>query len=142
MSNKTQLQTNNTNLDALITRVNAAKDTAASLPEVGGATGGASVISGRIVWASTAEPMDGDRYVYYTNELGQATSLYLEEEKEITTIANSIVFLGDYFEMDECINCADYNGDILDDGYIGSLDIIKRKIIRPVSDGFVIAVTD
>ena len=36
MSNKTQLQTNNTILDALITRVNAAKDTAASLPEAGG----------------------------------------------------------------------------------------------------------
>lgn len=41
MSNKTQLQTNNTALDALITRVNAAKDTAASLPEAGG--GGGSV---------------------------------------------------------------------------------------------------
>lgn len=36
MSNKTQLQTNNTALDALITRVNAAKDVAASLPEAGG----------------------------------------------------------------------------------------------------------
>lgn len=35
MSNKTQLQTNNTNLDSLIARVNAAKDTAASLPEAG-----------------------------------------------------------------------------------------------------------
>lgn len=35
MSNKTQLQTNNTNLDALITRVNAAKDVATSLPEAG-----------------------------------------------------------------------------------------------------------
>lgn len=44
MSNKTQLQTNNTNLDALITRVNAAKDTAASLPEAGsGGSGGGSV---------------------------------------------------------------------------------------------------
>lgn len=41
MSNKTQLQTNNTALDTLITRVNAAKDTAASLPEAGG--GGGSV---------------------------------------------------------------------------------------------------
>jgi hypothetical protein len=40
MSNKTQLQTNNTNLDALILRVNAAKNTAASLPEAGG--GGSS----------------------------------------------------------------------------------------------------
>jgi hypothetical protein len=36
MSNKTQLQTNNNALEALITRVNAAKDTAASLPEAGG----------------------------------------------------------------------------------------------------------
>lgn len=36
MSNKSQLQTNNTNLDALISRVNAAKNTAASLPEAGG----------------------------------------------------------------------------------------------------------
>lgn len=43
MSNKTQLQTNNTALDALITRVNAAKDTAASLSEAGGGSGGGSV---------------------------------------------------------------------------------------------------
>lgn len=40
MSNKTQLQTNNSTLDALITRVNAAKETAASLPEAGGSGGG------------------------------------------------------------------------------------------------------
>ena len=43
MSNKTQLQTNNTALDALITRVNAAKDVAASLPESGGGGGGGSM---------------------------------------------------------------------------------------------------
>ena len=43
MSNKTQIQTNNTNLDALITRVNAAKNTAASLPDAGGGSGGGSV---------------------------------------------------------------------------------------------------
>lgn len=42
MSNKTQLQINNTALDALITRVNAAKDVAASLPEAGGGTSGGS----------------------------------------------------------------------------------------------------
>lgn len=35
MLNKTQLQANNNALEALITRVNAAKDTAASLPEAG-----------------------------------------------------------------------------------------------------------
>lgn len=43
MSNKTQLQTNNTALDALITRVNAAKDVAASLPEAGGGGGNANI---------------------------------------------------------------------------------------------------
>ena len=39
MSNKLQLQANNANLDALITRVNAAKNIAASLPEAGGSGG-------------------------------------------------------------------------------------------------------
>lgn len=45
MSNKTQLQTNNTNLDALITRVNAAKNIAASLPSAGGSEDLEAVIS-------------------------------------------------------------------------------------------------
>ena len=36
MSNKTQLQTNNTVLDGYIARINAAKDLAASLPEASG----------------------------------------------------------------------------------------------------------
>ncbi len=45
MSNKTQLQTNNTSLEALITRVNAAKDIAASLPEAGGTEDLDSVIT-------------------------------------------------------------------------------------------------
>ena len=36
MSNKTQLQTNNTALDGYIARINAAKEIAASLPEAGG----------------------------------------------------------------------------------------------------------
>ena len=40
MANKTQLQTNNANLDALITRVNAAKNVAASLPSAGGGAAG------------------------------------------------------------------------------------------------------
>ena len=61
MSNKIQLQTNNINLQSLITRVNAAKDIAASLPEAGGGGGAFSVLSG------TTEPTsdigeDGDVY--------------------------------------------------------------------------------
>jgi hypothetical protein len=41
MSNKTQLQTNNTVLDGYIARINAAKDVAAGLPEASG--GGSSI---------------------------------------------------------------------------------------------------
>lgn len=57
MSNKTQLQTNNTALDALITRVNAAKDTAASLPEAGG-SGGAETCTVTMVqeWGGNDDP--------------------------------------------------------------------------------------
>lgn len=40
MSNKTQLQTNNTALDGYIARINVAKEIAASLPEAGGSGGG------------------------------------------------------------------------------------------------------
>lgn len=40
MSNKTQLQTNNTALDGYIARINAAKEVAAGLPEAGGSGGG------------------------------------------------------------------------------------------------------
>jgi len=54
MSNKTQLQTNNTALDALITRVNAAKDVAASLPEAGGG-GGATTVSVTVNNQSSSE---------------------------------------------------------------------------------------
>lgn len=44
MSNKTQLQTNNSSLDALITRVTSAKDVAASLPDAGsGGSGGEGI---------------------------------------------------------------------------------------------------
>ena len=43
MSNKTQLQTNNTTLDGYITRINAAKDVVAGLPEAGGSSGTVSV---------------------------------------------------------------------------------------------------
>ena len=42
MSNKIQLQTNDTVLDSLISIVNAAKDLAVSLPEAGGGSGGIS----------------------------------------------------------------------------------------------------
>lgn len=62
MSNKTQLQTNNVNLDALITRVNAAKDTAASLPEAGGSVETCTIDyfdAGNGYWISVTRVIDG-----------------------------------------------------------------------------------
>ena len=69
MSNKTQLQTNNTNLDALITRVNTAKDTAASLPEAGGGSGINTctviidVLTGIYAWKYACTAYESDSFV-------------------------------------------------------------------------------
>lgn len=60
MSNKTQLQTNNTDLDALIARVNAAKDTASSLPDAG--SGGGS--SGGTLQMTTGTFTPSDKNLY------------------------------------------------------------------------------
>lgn len=46
MSNKTQLQTNNTSLEECITRINAAKEVAAGLPEAGGGSSGGNDFEG------------------------------------------------------------------------------------------------
>lgn len=64
MTNKTQLQTNNTNLDSLISKINAAKNVAASLPEAGSGGGGS------IELCTVTITMDGpptDEIIYYTN---------------------------------------------------------------------------
>lgn len=79
MSNKTRLQTNNTKLDALIERVNAAKDTAASLPENGGSNsgGGATVemCTGTLV---VDAPNMNDFTVYSVNENLEAATVTLD----------------------------------------------------------------
>ena len=67
MSNKTQLQTNNTNLDALITRVNAAKDTVASLPNAG-SSGGGGVSSATITISTANGPVLTTPLIYYTTD--------------------------------------------------------------------------
>lgn len=56
MSNKTQLQTNNTALDGYIARINAVKEVAAGLPEAGGSggSGGGSVETTTVTINSTA----------------------------------------------------------------------------------------
>ena len=88
MSNKTQLQTNNTQLDALITRVNAAKDTAASLPEAGGGGGSESSQAMLDLLAGTL--------VEFEN--GEATSVYngLREQYNLKRVSlPSVTSIGD-----------------------------------------------
>lgn len=60
MSNKTQLQTNNTNLQSLIDRVNAAKQTASFLPEAGSGIEGIEYVNGEILISDKTE----DVYFY------------------------------------------------------------------------------
>ena len=53
MSNKTQLQTNNAALDGYITRINAAKEIAASLPNAGGSSSSGIELPDTIVAGDT-----------------------------------------------------------------------------------------
>jgi hypothetical protein len=94
MSNKSQLQTNNTALDALITRVTAAKEVAASLPESGG---GGSIetytgyLTAMLVWPEFPE---GLSVVYTDPDLNyQAVNLVGLNSLEITTVKNSLFYV-------------------------------------------------
>lgn len=89
MSNKTQLQTNNADLQSLIDRINTAKDTAASLPEAGGGGGGSletCTVSLRI-----DGPTMGDTLVYYTNENQELATETFKSSITIKCLKNSII---------------------------------------------------
>ena len=92
MSNKIQLQTNNDNLDALITRVNAAKDVAASLPEAGG--GSIEVWTGTVYGSSFLGSVSLNR-IYYTDETCKLRVLNISrtESATITIVAGTIIAL-------------------------------------------------
>jgi hypothetical protein len=96
MSNKTQLQTNNTALDGYIARINAAKDIAASLPEAGGGSG-CGVIS---VNVNNTSGMP----VYYWDETGTQQSV---NSSSTVSALNGVLYtrqvtlvscVGDYLE--------------------------------------------
>ena len=84
MSNKTRLQTNNTNLDALIARVNAAKDVAASLPEASGGSGGIEVCNITIVEDGPCEYFIGS--IYYTAPDGSVAEITQAFKGEILSV--------------------------------------------------------
>ncbi|MEE1084288.1 MAG: hypothetical protein UH850_11245 [Paludibacteraceae bacterium] len=97
MSNKTQLQTNNTNLDALIERVNAAKDTAASLPENGGSNSGGGNIetctfeitfSSMILRYAVTQYINGEIINTCKSSLEGVTTLTISD-----VVKNSVIFL-------------------------------------------------
>jgi hypothetical protein len=86
MSNKTQLQTNNTNLDALITRVNAAKDVAASLPEAGSGSGG-SVETCNVTVVSNENATKGQDLDYFNIDYSKSRlSMWKLSGSEVITV--------------------------------------------------------
>ena len=97
MSNKTQLQSNNTALDALIARVNAAKDTAASLPSAGGGSGGGSieVCTGKLV-APSGMPGFMNAYTLTCTDSNLNVITHcppdMDSEYTFTVVKNTIVF--------------------------------------------------
>ena len=116
MSNKTQLQTNNNALDALIVRVNAAKNTAASLPSAGGGSGGA--VETCTVTVSCESPTMGVERLFYVDEtftLQERSFPDFGEQYTITVMKNSILCSNYRFresgnayriEAEDPINCA------------------------------------
>ena len=75
MSNKTQLQTNNLALDGYITRINAAKNTAASLPSAGSGGGNVQMCNGTI---NVDSPNMDDFTVYSVNSSLQTVATAID----------------------------------------------------------------
>ena len=92
MSNKTQLQTNNTNLDALISRVNAAKNVAASLPEAGGSGGSLETVT-----VTFEEFPDPGSVVYYVDGSQTLQTTDIQQGLSITAQKNTILVTTDYW---------------------------------------------
>ena len=91
MSNKTQLQTNNAALDTLITRVNAAKDTAASLPEAGG-SGGGSVETCTVTINPGKFGVDSGIFYYTDNNMNIQHTEYTNSAV-LTVAKNTLIYI-------------------------------------------------
>lgn len=90
MSNKTQLQTNNTALDGYIARINAAKEVAVGLPEAGGSGGGSiEAYSGKISYQFLPSMIT----VTYTDSTLNYTTVTIDSLTNINVVKNTIVFI-------------------------------------------------
>lgn len=90
MSNKTQLQTNNSALDALIVRVNAAKDTAASLPEASGSSGSGESVETCNVQLLIDCPAGGVPFYYVNSSSELCQSAFPVSMKEGPNIISNV----------------------------------------------------
>ena len=112
MSNKTQLQTNHTALDGFIARINTAKETAASLPEAGGESGGGSVET----WTGTVTvSMMDECTVSYTDKNCELQEEYIGGPGNPTSITieiikNSLICLDTYNAPSATQNCEKWGG--------------------------------
>ena len=129
MSNKQQLQTNNTKLDSLIERVNAAKDTAASLPAAGTAIE---------AWTGTLNIVTmlggGSVTLYYTDQTLTPCSLTgygLRNDAQITIAAGTALFFAPYRDL-YFTNAED----ITDSSSKANYECI---VLRPIANNFTIS---
>jgi hypothetical protein len=106
MSNKTQLQTNNTNLQSFIDRVNAAKDIAASLPEASGGLDINGIIKEYQVYAG--ENISAGDFVEFINAITTQSNLVLNntsyscyEEPSCILLEDNKVFIAHSYSSSE-----------------------------------------
>lgn len=98
MSNKTQLQTNNTTLDGYIARINAAKEVAASLPEAGGSSGG-SVETITITCTTLPDP---GTVIYYMDETMTLQQKSVGKNAQYTIVKGTIFIVENWPSTNFC----------------------------------------
>lgn len=94
MSNKTQLQTNNTALDGYIARINTAKEVAAGLPDAGGGSGGGGSVETCTLTIFGDAPVGLESKLWYTDGSSAVKSIALPnfgDSISVTVSKNSIV---------------------------------------------------
>lgn len=95
MSNKTQLQTNNTALDGYIARINAAKEVAAGLPESGGSGGG----SVETCTVTIIDDMAMDIPTFYYTDATMASKSITTASASLTVPINTIIAITQWSSM-------------------------------------------
>ena len=148
MSNKTQLQTNNTSLDGYIARINAAKEVAASLPEAGGSGGGS--VETCIVRLSFTDFMSHDPpgctiYCTFLDSTGVINSVGVTNT-DFNGIDVDNVLIGSivYVVMTSSVNSISFHGEgeLLHSSSDKTTFVIRVDAPHPESNKFTIAPSD